>query len=61
MTCPNSIQMGCGAHLTSYATDIVASFTGRSVKRPGLDADYSPASSAKVKDGGTTSPLPHMS
>jgi hypothetical protein len=31
------------------------------VKRPGCEADYSPSSSAEVKNGGAISPLPHTS
>jgi hypothetical protein len=30
------------------------------VKRPGLEADHSPPSSAEFKNGGTIPPLPHM-
>jgi hypothetical protein len=30
------------------------------VKRPGRQADHSPPSSAKVKNGGATPPLPHV-
>jgi hypothetical protein len=31
------------------------------VKRLGSEADYSPRSSAEVKNGGTLPPLPHVS
>jgi hypothetical protein len=31
------------------------------IKRPGHDADHSPASNAEVKNGGAIPPLPHTS
>jgi hypothetical protein len=45
----HSVQNGSGAHLASYPMGTRVSFPG--VKRPGREADYSPPSSAKVKNG----------
>jgi hypothetical protein len=53
------VQIGPGAHPISYPMGTGDSFSG--IKRPGHEADYSPPSSAVVKNGGAISPLPHMS
>jgi hypothetical protein len=42
---------------TGYGVDGVLS---PGVKRPGREADHSPQSSAKVKNGGAIPPFPHM-
>jgi hypothetical protein len=42
------VQKGSGAHPASYPMGSRGSFPG--VKRPGLEADYSPPSSAKIKE-----------
>jgi hypothetical protein len=47
-----TVQTGFGAHPASYTTGTRGSF-------PGCEADHSPSSSAKVKNGGAISPLPH--
>jgi hypothetical protein len=42
------VQNGSGAHTASYLMGTRGSFSG--VKRPGREADYSPPSSAEVKN-----------
>jgi hypothetical protein len=54
----HSVQTGSGAHPASYSVSTVGSFLG--VKRPGREADHSPPSSAEIKNGGATTPLPNM-
>jgi hypothetical protein len=46
---PYSNQTGSGAHPTSYPMNAGAFFT-LVVKRPGHEADYSPPSSAEIKN-----------
>jgi hypothetical protein len=46
-------------HLASYPMGIGGSFL--EVKRQGRKANYSPPSSAEVKNGGVIPPLPRMS
>jgi hypothetical protein len=43
------VQNGSGAHPASYSTGIWDSSSG-GVKRPGLETDHSPPSSAEVKE-----------
>jgi hypothetical protein len=54
----NSVQPGSGVQTASYPKNTVALSPG--VKRPGREADHSPSSSAKVKNGGAKPPLPRM-
>jgi hypothetical protein len=51
-----SVQTGSVAHSASYAMDTGAPFP--EVKRPGREANHSPASSAEVKNGGAVPPQP---
>jgi hypothetical protein len=53
----HSVQTDSGAHPTSYPMSTGGSFPG--VKRPVREAVHSPPTSAEVKNGGATSPLPH--
>jgi hypothetical protein len=48
LSCPGSYPMGTGA-------------LSPGIKRSGREADHSPPSSSKVKNGGAIPPLPHMS
>jgi hypothetical protein len=50
------VWTGFGAHPASYSMGTGGSFPG--VKRLGREADRSPPSSAKVKNGGAIPPLP---
>jgi hypothetical protein len=54
-----SVQTDSGAHAVSYPMGAAGYFSG--VKWPRRKTDYSPPSSAKVKNGGAIPPLPHMS
>jgi hypothetical protein len=52
----HSVQTGSGTHRASYPVGIKESLTG--VKRPELEIDHSPPSSAEAKNGEVISPLP---
>jgi hypothetical protein len=52
------VQTCSGADAASYQMGTRALSLG--VKWPGREADYSPPSSTKVKNGGTVYPVPHM-
>jgi hypothetical protein len=54
----HSIHIGSGAYPGSYPMGTEGSLPR--VKRPGREADHSLPSSAEVKNGGATPPLPHM-
>jgi hypothetical protein len=54
-----NIQTGSGAHPASYP--IVSGTLTLGVKKPGREADHSPPSSAKAKNGGGIPPLPMSS
>jgi hypothetical protein len=56
----HSVQTDSGAHPASYPMGTRGSFP-RVVKRPGLEADHSPLSSAEIKNSGAIPPLPHAS
>jgi hypothetical protein len=49
------LQTGSGAHPASYTMDIESSSSG--VKRQEREADHSPPSSAKVKNGEAVTPV----
>jgi hypothetical protein len=55
----HSVQSGSGARPTYYPVGTGALSPG--VKWQGCEADHSPQSSAKVKNGGAIPPLLHMS
>jgi hypothetical protein len=55
----HSVQIGSGAHPTSYAMGTRGSFTA--VKRQGREADHLHPSSSDDKDGGSITPFPHIS
>jgi hypothetical protein len=48
----HSLQTGSGAHRGRFS---------RGVKQSGREANHSPSSSAEIKNGEATPPLPHMS
>jgi hypothetical protein len=50
------VQHGPGAHPVSYPMGTGGSFSG--VKRPGLEADHSPPSSAEVKNAWNYTSIP---
>jgi hypothetical protein len=52
----DKVQTASGAHPVSCPTDTDRSISG--VKQQGREADRSPPSSAKIKHGGATPPLP---
>jgi hypothetical protein len=54
----HSVQTGSGTQPDSCRMGNGCSFPG--VKRPGREADYTPPSSAEVKNGGAVPPLPHV-
>jgi hypothetical protein len=56
----HSIQTDSEAHSAVSPMGTWGSFPG-GVKCQGHEADHSPPSSAEVKKGGATPPLPHMS
>jgi hypothetical protein len=53
-------QTGCGSHAASYTMGTGSSYPG-GVNQQGHEAGHSPASSAKVKNGGAVCTLPHTS
>jgi hypothetical protein len=55
----SSVQTGSRAHSASHAMDKGA--FSPAVKHPGCEADYSPPSNAKVKNGGAIPPVPRIS
>jgi hypothetical protein len=55
----HSVQTDSGAHTASYPVGTGGDFRG--LKRPGSEADHSPPSSTKVKNGGAVTPLPRVS
>jgi hypothetical protein len=58
LSLPQSVQTGSGAHPASYSTSTGASIE---TKRPGLEADHSPPSSAEMTSTLITPLLPHAS
>jgi hypothetical protein len=55
----HNVQTGSKAHPASYP--VGTGTISRGVKRPGLEADHSPPSSAEVKSGRAMPSLPHTS
>jgi hypothetical protein len=55
----HSIQTSSGAHPASYPVGTGVLSPG--AKSPGREADHSPPSNAKVKNGGAIPPLPYTS
>jgi hypothetical protein len=54
-----NVQTLCGAHQTSYQMGTGGDFPR--VKRPEREAEHSPPSSTKAKNGVALPPLPHTS
>jgi hypothetical protein len=61
----HTVQIGSEAHPAPYQMGTTGAGyyqeLSPEVKRPGRETNHSPLSSAKVKKGGTISPLPHTS
>jgi hypothetical protein len=55
----HKVQAGSEAHPVAYTMG--TGDVSRGVQRPGREADYSPPSSAEVKNVAAIPPLPHMS
>jgi hypothetical protein len=56
----HNLQTGSGAHPASYPMGCGGGLFSPGLKRSRREADHSPPSMAKVKNGGAIPPLPHM-